>query len=257
MGELIYILGCNGSGTTLLQNLFRCARNTKVINGEVPPPILFRAEQSFGDPELSFVGKRCGATHLWGSSLGGVDAALINSPRMVSDDVLHEGREDIIPWVEWMAGWRRIWHIHMRRDPRDSLTSAAPGLERHVREPYMWKNAERVYERIHELNPSRTLAVKYEELTADPNAIMDQLLKIIGLEKELSDVNDWPKTLSKQELSHPSMKWLGRPRKVDAERVGRWKENQAQVKKLLQTDPDLADLLVKCGYDEKGWEKKL
>jgi hypothetical protein len=225
--------------------------------GEVPPPILFRMEQSFGDPALSFVGKRCGATRIWGSSLGGVDTALINSPRVVSGDVIHEGKEEIIPWVEWMAEWRRIWHIHMRRDPRDSLTSTMPGSQRYPVESYMWKNAEAVYRRIHELNPDKTLSVKYEDLVADPNAVMDRLLEKVGLEKGLEDVNDWPETLSEEELQHASMKGIKGPRAVETASVGRWKKHQVRVRKLLQADPALADLVVEHGYDKKGWEADL
>jgi len=257
MGELIFILGCNRSGTTLLQNLFRCAKDTKVIMGEIPPPILFRVEQYYDDPKLSFVGKRCGAPHIWGASMSGIDAALINSERVLSGESIFEGREEIIPWVEWMANWQRIWHIHIRRDPRDSMTSRMQKSNRYVGLPYMWKNAEAIYKRLYEIHPDRTLLVKYEELVSQPNEVMENLFETIGLEKGMEDVNDWPNTLTEKELRHRSMRWLKGPRPVDRDSVGQWKYHKTRILGLIKSDPDFADLVVEAGYDEKGWEKNL
>jgi hypothetical protein len=260
MGEMVYILGCKRSGTALLQNLFRCAKDTRIINGEVPPPILFRVRALLNDPSLTVVAKRCGAHGLWGASLGGLDLALINqvapAARNVSGDLIFEQRDDILPWIDWLENWRDIWHIHIKRDPRDVLTSRAAQESRAYKNYWaMWKNAEAIYHRLGQANPDRTLQVEYEKLVQDPNTVMEWVFETIGLEQAIEDVETWHDSLDLVEQQHSTLRRV--EPKINTKSMGRWKKEKKRVKELLKDTPDLVDQVVAAGYDEKNWEKKL
>lgn len=248
MRNIIYILGCNRSGTTLLQNLFRCSKDTKIVNGEVSPQIMAKFKNEF--PEKNLVFKRI---MMPAFGMGAMSRAPLEAE-------LRQGRSERpnpTIWLDWATMWDKIKYVHIRRDPRDALVSTF-GKRSYVNAFPMWKDAEKIYERLLEEVPDNISLVKYEELVKNVDNIMGELFEKIGLEK-FHEFQRWTELLDKRDKSHQSMRWLNSPRPVDSNSIGNWvkEKNLERIQQIIKMSPEIIDDVVKYEYDKEGWEKEL
>lgn len=176
----------------------------------------------------------------------------------VSGEVIVSTREEMIFWTQWLNQWKDIWHIHMRRDPRDVLVSVMGKgkIKSYPADFDMWKNTERIYSELKKANDEKTLLVRYEDLIKEPDVELEKIFNTIGRKKDFV-ADKWIDLLDPTEQKHQSMEWLNGARKIDNCSIGNWKRNPDRIKKLLEKHPDLPQTVVDFGYDKKGWEENL
>lgn len=250
MRKAVYVLGCNRSGTTLLQNLFRCAADTKVVNGEISAPATMLHLQEHQESNL--VMKRVMGP-FFGMNLSGLSAAPTEG----------SSRSHPTLWLDWVTNWDKLHYVHIRRDPRDSVTSLMSGGGRHYVSSFpMWKSAEQIYERLLVELPEQTHLVKYEELVTSVSSVMDNLFNKIGLTRDL-DYNQWFERVNDQERKHPFNHWLGGARPPDVFSIGKWQRSIEALRRLqavIDHNPDFVKTVSDYGYtegEEGHWEEWL
>lgn len=245
-GKIIYVLGCNRSGTTLLQNLFRCTEDTEIINGEISPiAVMMYSDRIGGENPKNIVAKRIMNN---GFGMFGPAHFPINTVRV--------SEMDPTLWIEWAKIWQDINYVHIRRDPRDALVSKMNGKQ-YVNRFVMWQKAEQIYEKMKEANSENTYLIKYEELVNDVETIMGNLVEQIGLTKIL-EFNNWHALLTERDLKHPSMIWLNSPRPISSESVGRWRQDKSRIKLIANKNTELIDAVKHYGYElDDSWLDEL
>lgn len=255
MSKLIYILGCDKSGTLLLSNYLRCAKGVVTINGEVPPMVLFRAKELY--PDSTIVARRCSPTsngpavpNMWGTSFSGSSILTTGSRKTSQGTKLFDRPYTYVPWVEWLVGGlSEVIYIHMRRDPRDALTCMnVPRTSISI-----WKNAERVRSTLQKAGAT-VHVVAYEDLVKDPEKTLATLFPKLELTQEVS-LNDWKTRLHPTEEKSPAVIWHKTNENED--KVGCWQatdKTKAITRAALSANPDLPDLLIEYGYETgKDW----
>lgn len=255
MSKLIYVLGCPGSGTTLLQNLFRCTKNTMVVDGEYPPSVLSFLKNQIKNKNI--VLKRCSTQQEWGASFAGQDPWKVLKRLAVtlmgeSASVNFTEEKIATAWIDWLSEWQDYWYIHIRRDPRDALLTKH-GLRKSLYEN--WKASEVVFNKLSAIS-DKIILVNFEELVSKTNIIMGEICSTIGLEAN-DEFTNW---MNYVDGKHPSLQGSNKPRPVDIKSIGRWKENEKninQVKEMIKKYPEFTQLIVDFGYDQLGWQDKI
>lgn len=251
--KMIYVLGCNRAGTTLLLNLFRCTKDTVIVNGEMPPSAMAHLKNIA--EERCFKNMAC--KRAMGPSFGmnATQRSKALSIKGIDIDLKGVVRRNQSLWIDWLAMWNDVYYVHIRRDPRDCISSKLYG--NYVNSFRMWKSAENMYEKLRELIPDKVILVVYEELVSDVNKVMDYVIEKVGLEKS-TDFSYWHELIDAKEKEHPSMHWMRGAREIDNKSVGKWKNNIKRVKEQVAANKDFTELLLKYGYEKNdGWLSKI
>lgn len=224
----IVICGAARTGTTLLQSMMRCFRETLVIPGEVPgiwlPPINNFAEAV----------------------------------------VVTKAPHDIVSAQIILLMHPHTLIIVMQRDPRDILCSrVGADYGYRIYKPYY---LDRLITAINELPmiagnwPENTSRVRYEQLVNDPIKVQGGIEQVVGLSSH-TPFWDHDKLLNYPELNDQ----IG-PRPVTASSVGAWHrpENREWMRELLHSEKTtyrpgmLAELVISEGYEaDDSWMKEI
>lgn len=132
------------------------------------------------------------------------------------------------------------------RDPRDSMTSHRP--ERGI--PYCVEEEKLLVDQDHiswHLKHSEVLLVRYEELTADPDAVQKKIEAFVG-EKSEHPFSEFNKSTTTSNFDTAPLNGL---RPVDRKGVGRWRDpkHKDRIEQILKEMPDLPRILVELGYE--------
>jgi hypothetical protein len=146
------------------------------------------------------------------------------------------------------------------RDPRDVLTS-----RHHSKPDSYYVSPERLFNHEQEINWleerwDKVLRIKYEDLLTNPDDCQKKIAASTGL-KPAEKFSDYPDFLSdRKNVLDIKEKAMAGIRKLDPERIRRWKKNKESrdyIMRLAKNENKLNELLVKHGYETKeNWFKK-
>ncbi len=241
---LIYITGCARSGTTLLQQLMSAFELTHVVGGEC-------FVDAFTHPTIR---KLSNSHHIIikrsGECLGGEYPQGING----------KNKKQVTGYLGKLLELIRSLNLRIvdiMRDPRDVLTS-----RHHSKPDSYYVSLQRLFNHEWEINWLRerwdkVLSIKYEDLLTNPDICQETIATNTGLEAE-AKFSDYPDFLSdRKNILDIEEKAMAGIRKLDPERIGRWKKNDDSrdyIIKLAKKKSRLNELLVKHGYEtDKEW----
>lgn len=145
--------------------------------------------------------------------------------------------------------------ILMIRDPRDALTSRHVSHDRpYLQDAKIW-HLDYVFLQ-HHLAHSETLLVRYEELTADPDAVQKQIEAFIGHAAE----HPFHTFHTTTEESGFDTRALNGVRPIDQASIGRWQKPQhaGRIQQILHEVPEFPQYLIDLGYEpDTTWLNRL
>lgn len=144
--------------------------------------------------------------------------------------------------------------IYMIRDPRDLIVS------RHGEAPdeywaslKFWKAYTPFGREL--MNHPRFIAIKYEDLVADANAVQQMIMERIPYLNKRYDFTDYHKHHT---ASEKASKALGGVRAVSGSSIGNWKSHLPRVKQQIKLHGSITADLVEYGYEDSAdWERIL
>ena len=144
--------------------------------------------------------------------------------------------------------------LAMLRDPRAVVAS------RHASRPDVyfrgfrhWRDSARAIRRL-ETNP-RCLVVRFEDLLVEPNGVQAAIERRFGFLERRARFSDYPDGVETGERAGRS---LGGLRRLDASRIGGWKDHLPRIRAQLDAHPDLASSLIEFGYEpDSAWTMQL
>lgn len=143
-----------------------------------------------------------------------------------------------------------LYVVAMIRDPRGVITS------RHDTKPGVYFSSfwrwERYMQAIAALqNHPRYLAVRYEDLVADPDAVQDRIAARFPFLRMSGRFSRFPEGAEVHARASVSLNGV---RAVDRGSLERWREELPRVKGELARHPELTDWLIRLGYErDAGW----
>ncbi len=145
----------------------------------------------------------------------------------------------------------RLRIILMLRDPRDVLTSRrnTGGPEGYVVGPERWRSYYEAF--IQERNNANVLVIRYEDLVWDVAAHQRRIEEFTG-ETVATPLEDFHK-VDRPDFDTSTLNGL---RAIDRNCIARWAapEHRARIQSMLRELPELAEALVKLGYErDAGW----
>ena len=140
------------------------------------------------------------------------------------------------------------------RDPRAVVSS------RHSSRPDVyfrgfrhWRGCARAIRRL-QAHP-RCLVVRFEDLLTGPDAVQSAIEDGFGFLERRACFSDFPEGVETGERAARS---LGGIRRLDASRIGRWKEHLPRIRAQLDAHPDMASSLIESGYErDNAWIAQL
>lgn len=147
-----------------------------------------------------------------------------------------------------------LYVIAMIRDPRGVISS------RHDSKPGVYFSSfwrwERYMEAIAALQDHpRYLTVRYEDLVADPDAVQDRVARAFGFLHMTGRFSRFPEGAEVHERARVSLNGV---RSVDRSSLERWRQELPRIKGELLRNPQMADWLVRLGYEtDSTWTRCL
>ncbi len=241
----IYITGCARSGTTLLQQMMYAFRNMHIVGPEHFIDGFLKDEIRQLPRHQHVVIKRSR------SCLSGIYPAEFTQNDEMS---IEDYREQLLQIIQKL----NLRLLDIFRDPRDVLTS------RHHSDPdSYYVSFERWYGHHCDIQWlqqrwDKFLQVKFENLLRSPNRVQDKISNHFNLKKK-AEFSDYPEFIEKSSLPENQRKALKGFRKLDPEKIGRWRETDPEyILELTKNYPQLLDLLIEYDYEpDKSWQEKL
>jgi hypothetical protein len=142
---------------------------------------------------------------------------------------------------------RHVWIIDVVRDPRDVVTSVAPGLPGHCAFERWERDIDTgaTIRRRHR----RYLRIRYEDFLTRPEHVQQRLARALGWEPLTAFTT--AHVLAPAALPRPMVEALGGVRPLDPSRAGRWRHDPAsrlRVAQQLAAHPRMEDMLRDLGY---------
>lgn len=212
MAKRIFITGCAGSGTTLLNRLFLAFRNVSVIQPEASLRSLVNTTSPYG----TIVRKRL-SKHIFSNT---------------SDVILAPPLEEQIELIKK----NKIKIVNMIRDGRDIVYGYGPNIcERWIES----------IQQAREYSDIITLTIKYEDLVKNPNLIQKKIAKRLGL-KSRYKFSEYPKFYKSE---YKNKIWVHRPRPITTGRIG--KKHSIYKNKCEKVIEEFNKQLKYLGYIKK------
>jgi hypothetical protein len=148
----------------------------------------------------------------------------------------------------------RLYVIAMIRDPRGVITS------RHKTKPGVyfssfWRWQQYLHAIMALEGHPRFLLIRYEDLVTDPDAVQDRIAGRFEFLQPVSRFSRFPEGARVHERARISLNGV---RAVDAASLGRWREELPRVKGELISHPEMADWLIRLGYEpDDAWTREL
>ena len=222
MVKRIFIFGCARSGTTLLLNLFRCFKDTLVVDGQHPVDEF----EDYSDDRRHVVLKRTPAC-----------------ATDLTEKIVRDGD---------------IWVVDINRDPRDVVTSIMPGRDNYYTDFTRWERDIKAIEELSQVY-SKLMRIKFEDLLLKSHAIQGTISSQLGLTTRYA-FGEFSEVLQEGDISPSSVSVLGGIRPLDKNNLGRWKNNRNDIRRVLdQIDkfPQIPEYLVKYDYErDRDWMRQ-
>jgi hypothetical protein len=147
-----------------------------------------------------------------------------------------------------------LYVLYLFRDPRDVITSVHKSKPDHYFCNYrIWKECHDASRQFH--NHPRFLAVSYEDLTSQPDQVQRRISDQFRFLEKKHPFADYQKFANPSGASETAMSGL---RPISSDHQQRWKEHLPRVKAQWKKYPELADVLVECGYEpDRRWLESL
>jgi len=184
----IFITGCAGSGTTLLNRLFLAFEDTDVISREAPLRELVEAES-----DKKFIIRKRTFNQIFSGSYAMIEAGptLLHQINMIQDN--------------------DIQIINMIRDGRDLMPR--PNHEKYRYCPRWIDSIDQIKKYGHLISAT----IRYEDLVTDPDEIQRGLVERYGL-KVLHKFSDYPKFMT---FGDEAKNWIHKNRPISPDRIGK------------------------------------
>jgi hypothetical protein len=234
--QAIYIQGCARSGNTLMRELcvtgFQGAKLVKVTNKAAECSLLYLVESLT-------------STRLKGAPL--LDVLLRRQAFPPLPVASRDHATSLVMDKDLLRAHPGVKVLWMLRDPLDILTSIhaqQPG-EFYVK-PARLIESLKLYQAFKA--EAQVLAVHYEELVANPNAVQARIAQTLQL-KPLRDFTEGHKYFPR---FRENVKAMHSIRPVDANSVQKWRNNpgyREYLQKVFAEHPVLISLARECGYE--------
>ena len=156
---------------------------------------------------------------------------------------------------------RHIFHadpqlhvIYMGRDPRSVITSqhrASPG--EYFCNYRVWRECDDAARRY--LDHPRFLRLCYEDLVASPDEVHAQILAQFPFLKQVHLFSEYQQYARPSEASERAMNGL---RAINSDSLSKWQNHLPRIKEQLLRHPQLAQDLVRLGYEaDNSWQTLL
>jgi len=142
----------------------------------------------------------------------------------------------------------------MGRDPRAVITSMHPGSPGQYFCNYrIWRECDNAARRY--LGHPRFLDLCYEDLAASPDLVQARIGDRFSFLQQRHMFSDYHLLAEPSEASQQAMNGL---RQVNRESLEKWREHLPRVAEQYRRHPDLADDLLRLGYEpDNGWLEAL
>ncbi|WP_407496365.1 hypothetical protein [Pseudooceanicola sp. MF1-13] len=183
--------------------------------------------------------------------LGDHEHSLFDRPPVTARPAASKTPNDFVH-VKRLLPWDRHLHcLFMDRDPRDCIVS------RHGQAPdRYWCDFEtwaKNHALIDRLGPHpRVLVCRYETLVTDPDRVQDQIASAFPF---LRTTRRFSTFGAKADVSDATRLALKGARPVTAASRGAWRQNLPRIAAQLAEFPEMADQVVRAGYDTPGWTR--
>lgn len=212
----LHIVGCPRSGTTLMMELMAtCFQNDGFCEHEM---------SIFTEPPA--------------------DAALYFSKKPT--DIRYVGK--------LLAGHHDLFVICLYRDPRSIISSVHRGNKGMYFCNYLeWKSCQKEAEALK--GHDRYFLVPYEDFTADPNKVQDEIENRFPFLSKKHSFTEYTKVAKPSEKSQNALNGV---RPIDTNRHAGWKDHLPRVKAELEKHPELGRELIRLGYEaDDSWTQML
>ncbi len=144
--------------------------------------------------------------------------------------------------------------IYMGRDPRAVITSKhRENPDQYFCNYRVWSECDRAAQRYN--GHPRFLALRYEDLVADPDAVQQQIATAYPFLQQRHRFSEYHLHANPSEASQRAMHGL---RAVNPDSLQKWKEHLPRVAEQLRRRPALAQDLLRLGYEpDDGWLAQL
>lgn len=144
----------------------------------------------------------------------------------------------------------QLYIIYMSRDPRAVISSkhrASPG--QYFCNYRVWRECDNAAR--HYLGHPRFLQLRYEDLVTDPDAVQASIGTYYPFLRQQHLFSEYHRHARPSDASSKAMHGL---RQVNRASLDKWREHLPRVAEQYRRHPDLADDLVRLGYEpDKHW----
>jgi hypothetical protein len=144
--------------------------------------------------------------------------------------------------------------IYMGRDPRAVFTSLHQGNPGEYFCNYrVWSECDRAAQRY--LDHPRFLALSYEQLVAGADQVQQAITQQFSFLQQLHLFSEYHLHARPSEASQRAMNGL---REINLQSLTKWQQHLPRVVEQLQRHPQLADDLIRLGYEQDhSWQEDL
>lgn len=140
----------------------------------------------------------------------------------------------------------QLYVIYMSRDPRAVITSKhRENPQQYFSNYRVWKECDRAAQQY--LGHPRFLLLRYEDLVCDPDAVQAQIAGHFPFLTQRHLFSEYQEFAVPSEASQRAMNGL---RAVNRESLEKWRQHLPRVAEQYQRHPELADDLVRLGYEQ-------
>ncbi len=147
-----------------------------------------------------------------------------------------------------------LYVVAMIRDPRGVITSRHPSKpDVYFSSFWRWETYAREIMSLQE-HP-RYQVVRYEDLVADPDGVQRRIADAFPFLQPIRPFSSFPDGAAVHERARISLNGL---RSIDPGGLERWRGELPRVKGELERHPEMADWLIRLGYEpDHGWTRCL
>ncbi len=147
-----------------------------------------------------------------------------------------------------------LFVIYMERDPRAVIASIHPvDPTRYFADFRIWKESHAAAEKL--ADESRFKLVRYEDLVESPDDVQRELAAHWPFLEATDPFSTFEQKANPSFKADEAMKGV---RPISTDRIDGWKEHLPRIKAQAGRYPEMADLLVACGYEtDDEWMKLL